>query len=96
MHCQLHDTRSAGESRCRLYNEENKLILKHYISECHVIQPLRPPNMRYKELYELFISYDALAGILIHILNLLFSVIIEHCYVNAVASVYQLNIHLYV
>jgi len=65
MYWQLHGARSADESRCRLCNEENKRTLEHYISECHVIQPFRPPNMRYKELCEYFISSDTLEDILV-------------------------------
>jgi len=64
MYWQLQGARSADESRCRLCNEENKRTLEHYISECHVIQPFRPTNMRYKELCDYFIASDTLEDIL--------------------------------
>lgn len=94
MNWQLHSARSADESRYRLCNEETKRMLEDPISEYHVIQPFRPPNMRYKELCEYFIYLIHWKIYLYSILNLLCKTAVnkEHCYVNTVAKAYQRNI----
>lgn len=65
MYWQLHGATSTDEPRCRLCNDESKPTFVHTISVCHVIEPIRPPNMRYKELCDYFISFETLEDIII-------------------------------
>ena len=64
LYWQVSTANNVEETKCKLCNEEYKRTLVHYISECHVIQPFRPPSMRYGELCSYFISSDVLEDIL--------------------------------
>ena len=41
---QVKETHNIEYTKCKLCDAEFKHTLEHYIAECHVIQPFRPPN----------------------------------------------------
>ena len=61
---QVNETGDVEYTKCKLCDEEFKHKLEHYIAECHVIKPFRPPNKSYQEICDYFTNTDVLEDIL--------------------------------
>ena len=61
---QVNETGNVEYTKCKLCDAEFKHTLEHYIAECHVIEPFRPPNKRYQEICDFFTNTDVLEDIL--------------------------------
>ena len=55
---------SIERTKCALCGGENMRTLVHYIDQCPVIQPLRPPGKRYQEIINILLTTDLLEDIL--------------------------------